>query len=78
MSDYTTKSGFVIQIQHPNNLVSIYKHCSAVLKQAGEMVNAGDPIAIVGNTGALTTGPHLHLELWENGIALDSEKYIKY
>ncbi|MGB1004160.1 MAG: M23 family metallopeptidase [Salibacteraceae bacterium] len=78
MADYTTKAGFVIQIQHRNNLVSVYKHCSAVLKQVGETVTAGDPIAIVGNTGELTTGPHLHFELWENGVAIDSEKYIKY
>lgn len=78
MADYTTKSGFVVQIQHRNNLVSLYKHCSAVLKQVGEFVTAGDPIAVVGNTGELTTGPHLHLELWENGIAIDSEKYIKF
>lgn len=61
MADYTTKSGYVIQIQHRNNLVSIYKHCSAVLKQIGEKVSAGEPIAVVGNTGELTTGPHLYL-----------------
>lgn len=78
MADYTTKSGFVIQIQHRNNLVSVYKHCSAVLKQVGDVINSGDPIGVVGNTGELTTGPHLHFELWENGIAIDSENYIKY
>ncbi|MFT4754028.1 MAG: murein DD-endopeptidase MepM/ murein hydrolase activator NlpD [Salibacteraceae bacterium] len=78
MADYTTKSGFVVRIQHRNNLISVYKHCSAVLKQVGEVVSAGDPVAVVGNTGELSTGPHLHLELWENGIAIDSEKHIKY
>ena len=76
MADFTTKSGYVVQIQHRNNLVSVYKHCSAVLKQLGEVVNAGDPIAVVGNTGELTTGPHLHFELWENGIPIDPEKHI--
>lgn len=76
LADYTTKSGFVVQIQHRNNLVSVYKHCSAVLKQQGEVVQAGDPIAVVGNTGELTTGPHLHFELWEDGIPIDSELYI--
>lgn len=76
MADYTTKSGFVVQIQHHNNLVSIYKHCSSVLKQVGEVVDAGDPIAVVGNTGELTTGPHLHFELWENGVPIDPEKQI--
>lgn len=78
MADYTTKSGFVVQIQHRNDLVSVYKHCSAVLKDVGEKVNSGDPIAVVGNTGEQTTGPHLHFELWENGIAINSEKHIKY
>ncbi|UTW68125.1 M23 family metallopeptidase [bacterium SCSIO 12643] len=76
MADYTTKSGFVVQIQHHNDLLSVYKHCSAVLKQTGEVVNAGDPIAVVGNTGELTTGPHLHFELWENGIPIDPENHI--
>jgi murein DD-endopeptidase MepM/ murein hydrolase activator NlpD len=76
MADYTTKSGFVVQIQHRNNLVSIYKHCSAVLKQVGEKVSAGDPIAVVGNTGELTTGPHLHFELWEDGIPIDPQNHI--
>ena len=78
MADYTTKSGFVVQIQHRNNVVSVYKHCSAVLKQLGEVVEAGDPIAVVGNTGELTTGPHLHFELWVDGIPIDSELYIIY
>lgn len=76
MADYTTKSGFVVQIQHRNNLVSVYKHCSAVLKQVGEKVLAGDPIAVVGNTGEFTTGPHLHFELWENGVPINPEKHI--
>jgi murein DD-endopeptidase MepM/ murein hydrolase activator NlpD len=78
MADYTTKSGFVVQIQHRNNVISVYKHCSAVLKQLGEVVEAGDPIAVVGNTGELTTGPHLHFELWEEGIPIDPEQYISF
>jgi len=76
MADYTTKSGYVVQIQHRNNLVSVYKHCSAVLKQVGEKVTAGDPIAVVGNTGEFSTGPHLHFELWENGVPIDPQKHI--
>ena len=76
MADYTTQSGYVVQIQHRNNLVSVYKHCSAVLKQVGEKVTAGDPIAVVGNTGEQTTGPHLHFELWENGVPMDPQKHI--
>ncbi len=76
MADYTTKSGYVVQIQHRNNLVSVYKHCSAVLKRVGDNVVAGDPIAVVGNTGEFTTGPHLHFELWENGVPIDPQKNI--
>lgn len=78
MADYTTKSGYVVQIQHRNNLVSVYKHCSAVLKRVGDNVLAGDPIAVVGNTGEFTTGPHLHFELWENGMPIDPQKNIKF
>ena len=78
MADFTTNSGYVIQIQHHNNLVSIYKHCSAILKEPGDLVEAGDPIAVVGNTGELSTGPHLHFEIWEDGIPIDAEKYIVF
>ena len=78
MADFTTNSGYVIQIQHHNNLVSIYKHCSAVLKEPGDLVEAGDPIAVVGNTGELSTGPHLHFELWEDGVPIDAENYIVF
>ena len=78
MADFTSNSGYVVQIQHHNNLVSIYKHCSAILKEAGDLVEAGDPIAVVGNTGELSTGPHLHFEIWEDGIPIDAEKYIVF
>jgi murein DD-endopeptidase MepM/ murein hydrolase activator NlpD len=78
MSDYTTKSGYVVQIQHYNDLVSVYKHCSATMRQVGEKVTAGDPIAIVGNTGEFTTGPHLHFELWKNGVPIDPQKHIVF
>ena len=78
LADWTAESGFVIQIQHRNNLVSIYKHCSALLKKVGEPVEAGEAIAIVGNTGTLTTGPHLHFELWDDGQAVNPEQYIAF
>lgn len=78
LSAWTTKSGYVIQVQHRNNMISAYKHCSVLLKKEGESIKAGDAIAIVGNSGEQTTGPHLHFELWENGKALDPEDLIVF
>ncbi len=76
MASWTLETGYVMQIQHTNNLISIYKHNAELLKKVGMRVQAGDAIAIVGNSGELTTGPHLHFELWQNGIALNPETYI--
>jgi murein DD-endopeptidase MepM/ murein hydrolase activator NlpD len=76
MANWTLETGYVIQIQHNNNLISVYKHNAELLKNVGMRVKAGDAIAIVGNSGELTTGPHLHFELWQNGIALNPEAYI--
>ncbi|HAN76551.1 MAG TPA: hypothetical protein DCQ31_01640 [Bacteroidales bacterium] len=78
VSDWTINTGYVIQVQHSNNLVSMYKHCSALLKRVGDKVKAGEPIAIIGNSGELSTGPHLHFELWHNGIPLNPENYIVF
>lgn len=78
MSDYTTNAGYTIHIQHANNFISQYKHCSAVLKKAGDRISAGDAIALVGNTGELTTGPHLHFELWVKGAPVDPEIFIAF
>ncbi len=71
-------TGNVITIQHAANLVSAYMHNSVLLKKQGDHVKAGEPIAIAGNTGSLSTGIHLHLELWYNGTAIDPEKYIHF
>ncbi len=76
MASWTLETGYVIQLQHINNLISVYKHNAELLKKVGMRVKAGDAIAIVGNSGELTTGPHLHFELWQNGIALNPETYI--
>ncbi len=76
MSTWTLETGYVIHIQHDNNLISVYKHNAALLKEAGNNVKAGDAIAIIGNSGELSTGPHLHFELWHNGEPLDPENYI--
>lgn len=77
-STYSTETGYVIALQHRRGLVSVYKHCGALLKQEGQQVKAGEVIALVGNTGIHTTGPHLHFELWNKGQALDPEKYIVF
>lgn len=75
---WTVETGYVIQIQHPNNLISVYKHNERLLKDMGDNVKAGEAIAHVGNSGELTTGPHLHFELWYNGTPLDAEQYIAF
>ena len=62
MATYTAEMGYVIQVQHSQNLVSVYKHCGSLLKKEGDIVKAGEAIALVGNTGEKTTGPHLHFE----------------
>jgi len=77
-STWTSTEGYVIMIQHSNDLLSVYKHNSVLLKKLGENVKAGDSIAIIGNTGELTDGPHLHFELWHKGVALDPEKYLVF
>jgi lipoprotein NlpD len=75
---YTAETGYVIEIQHNRDFISVYKHCGSLLKQTGDKVKAGEVIALVGNTGAQTTGPHLHFELWRKGEALNPEKYIVF
>jgi murein DD-endopeptidase MepM/ murein hydrolase activator NlpD len=77
-SSWTSESGNVLGIQHNNNLVSFYKHNSVLLKKVGETVEAGESIAVLGNTGEETTGPHVHFELWRNGVALDPEQFIVF
>ena len=78
MATYTADTGYVIQVQHGQNLVSVYKHCGSLLKKEGDTVKAGEAIALVGNTGEKTTGPHLHFEIWNRGRALDPSKYIVF
>lgn len=78
LSTWTYDAGHVIAIQHSSNLTSFYKHCSALLKKAGESVKAGEVIAVVGNSGELTTGPHLHFELWFNGRPVNPQDYVVF
>lgn len=77
-SDWTMEAGNTMVIQHDNNIVSVYKHNSELLKKSGDLVQSGEAIAIIGNTGTLSDGPHLHLELWYDGYPVDPEKYINF
>jgi murein DD-endopeptidase MepM/ murein hydrolase activator NlpD len=78
MSSWTLETGNVLQIQHANGYISIYKHNAEILKKTGDMVKAGDVIAIFGNTGEFSTGPHLHFELWHKGVPVNPEEYINF
>jgi murein DD-endopeptidase MepM/ murein hydrolase activator NlpD len=75
---WTIDTGYVIYIQHQQNLVTIYRHNAELLKIQGDKVRAGEAIAIMGNSGKVTTGPHLHFEMWLNGISVNPEDYIKF
>lgn len=78
LSSWTLETGNVIQLQHESNIVSVYKHCASLLKKVGDKVKTGDAIAIIGNSGELTTGPHLHFELWYNGKAINPKDFIVF
>lgn len=78
MSEYTNSNGNVVGVQHDNNLMTFYKHNSQLLKKVGDHVKAGEAIAIIGNTGKLTSGPHLHFELWHEGVAVDPAEYLRF
>ena len=77
-AEWTVETGYVIQLQHSNNIISNYKHNSVLLKKVGDQVKAGDAIAIVGNSGELTTGPHLHFELWKEGKPLNPKDFVNF
>lgn len=78
MASWTQDSGYVIAVQHRSNMVSIYKHNAELLKKVGSFVNAGEIISIIGNTGELTDGPHLHFELWLNGNSVNPEEFVTF
>jgi murein DD-endopeptidase MepM/ murein hydrolase activator NlpD len=77
-ADWTSNTGNVIILKHANNTLTVYKHNASLSKQQGEMVKGGEVIATVGNTGALTTGPHLHFELWRNGYPVNPQDFIDF
>jgi murein DD-endopeptidase MepM/ murein hydrolase activator NlpD len=77
-SGFSAIDGNVVQVQHAGNLISIYKHCSTVLKPAGERVKSGEAIAVVGNSGERSNGPHLHFELWFNGSPVNPQEFVAF
>ena len=78
MASWTLDGGYVLVIQHSGNLISIYKHNSELLKSVGNFVGSGEVVSIIGNTGELTSGPHLHFELWFKEQAVNPEDYINF
>lgn len=78
LANFTSETGYVIGVQHSNNLFTLYKHNSALLKSVGDYVRAGEVIAIIGSTGELTSGPHLHFELWYLGNPVNPTDYIAF
>ena len=77
-SGWNTETGYVIILKHANDYISVYKHNGNLLKQQGDLVKSGEVIATVGSTGELTTGPHLHFELWSGGYAVNPTNLIDF
>tara|TARA_R110002051_G_scaffold72515_1_gene131094 strand:+ start:5126 stop:5995 length:870 start_codon:yes stop_codon:yes gene_type:complete len=77
-SEWTSETGYVIIVEHKDGLLSVYKHNGSLNKGQGDLVRSGEVIASVGNTGELTTGPHLHFELWNNGSPVNPKNYIDF
>jgi murein DD-endopeptidase MepM/ murein hydrolase activator NlpD len=78
MASWTQDSGYVIAVQHQGNLISVYKHNAQLHQKVGTFVNAGEILSIVGNSGEMTNGPHLHFELWYNGNSINPEEFVTF
>ncbi len=78
ISHWSSETGHVIGVQHKNDYISLYKHNSILLKSVGDFVTIGQPIALIGNSGELSSGPHLHFELWHEGVPVNPENYILF
>lgn len=76
LSDWTHEGGFTIAVQHAEGYVSVYKHNQRLLKRVGDRVRAREAVAMSGNSGEISTGPHLHFELWLDGLAQDPVYYL--
>jgi murein DD-endopeptidase MepM/ murein hydrolase activator NlpD len=78
LSSWSAETGNTIILQHTNNLISVYKHNAVLLKKEGQFAKAGEVIAIIGNSGEESSGPHLHFELWFNGTPLNPASYMNF
>jgi murein DD-endopeptidase MepM/ murein hydrolase activator NlpD len=76
LADWTQEGGYTMAVQHADGYLSVYKHNKRLLKQTGDHVKARETLAVSGNSGEVTTGPHLHFELWRNGLAQDPRPYV--
>ncbi|MBZ0199837.1 MAG: peptidoglycan DD-metalloendopeptidase family protein [Ignavibacteriaceae bacterium] len=75
-SGFTSNDGYMLMISHPGGFVTVYKHCSVLIKKSRDDVIQGEIIALSGNSGKITTGPHLHFEIWKDGFPVNPEKYL--
>ena len=75
-SDFTTDDGNMVIIGHSDGFITVYKHCKSLLKGSRQSVYEGEQIALSGNTGRLSYGPHLHFEIWQDGVPMDPQKFI--
>lgn len=78
LAEWTAETGYVLTVQHANEFISVYKHNGTLLKEQGDFVKSGEVIANVGSTGELSTGPHLHFELWSKGYPVNPQNYIDF
>ncbi|MGJ8591455.1 MAG: M23 family metallopeptidase [Aquaticitalea sp.] len=77
-AEWTSETGYVVIVEHNQELISVYKHNASLTKQQGDLVKAGEVIALAGNTGDYTTGPHLHFELWSKGYPINPTNFIDF
>ena len=77
-AEWTAETGHVVIIEHANGFISVYKHNTALHKEQGDLVKSGEVVASAGNTGELSTGPHLHFELWNEGYPVNPSNYIDF
>ncbi len=77
-AEWTTETGYVVIIEHSHELISVYKHNASLTKEQGDLVKAGEVIAMAGSTGEYSTGPHLHFELWSRGYPINPTNFIDF
>ncbi|MEA1874219.1 MAG: M23 family metallopeptidase [Bacteroidota bacterium] len=78
LANWTIETGYTIQIQHKDNYITVYRHLKKLLHKTGDKITAGESIGVYGNTGEISFGPHLHFEIWHEGVSIDPEKHITF